>query len=344
MGMAASQARFLGLTARMNNIEFEGQQINQQRTVLANQSANYYSDLLGMTVPVPPSVDSFTKTVYTFNDGAMSNAITSMIADSQNPGTFIISYISKWQDDFAPVSAGNSVITDRRHNASPIPPHTDFFVGATELRVLGGADWNLTDPTEIANRQAQESAWEALLDAKYGNDTWYIRYVTNTTLGTEVPYFYKATDVISAIYDPNTLISLSNINAYTIGSEEKVVENTAIAGCLIEKDSSGRLINLSIPDANAPSGYITYALTTETSTDQDAYNDAMNKYEYEKYTYDQAIENINSKIEIIQAQDKTLELRLKQLDTERTAIQTEKEAVSKVIDTNVKDTFKVFNA
>ena len=65
MGMAASQARFLGLTARKSNVEFEGQQVNQQRTALSNQSASYYSELLGMSVPTPPSVDSFTKTVYT---------------------------------------------------------------------------------------------------------------------------------------------------------------------------------------------------------------------------------------------------------------------------------------
>ena len=80
MGMAASQARFLGLTARKTNVEFEGQQINQQRTTLSNQSANYYNDLLGMSVPTPPSVDDYTKTVYTFEDGALTNQITSMIA------------------------------------------------------------------------------------------------------------------------------------------------------------------------------------------------------------------------------------------------------------------------
>ena len=74
MGMAASQARFLGLTARKNNVEFEGQQINQQRTNLANQTANYYNDLLGMSVPTPPSVDNFTKTVYAdYADGDRTN-------------------------------------------------------------------------------------------------------------------------------------------------------------------------------------------------------------------------------------------------------------------------------
>ena len=112
MGMAASQARFLGLTARKNNVEFEGQQINQQRTTLSNQSANYYNDLLGMSVPTPPSVDSYTKTVYTFNDGALTNTITSLIYDTQaNDGTYKVSYLSQFEDDFSPIAAGTSVVT-----------------------------------------------------------------------------------------------------------------------------------------------------------------------------------------------------------------------------------------
>ena len=70
MGMAASQARFLGLTARKTNTEYEGQQVNQQRTTLANQSSNYYNQLLGMTVPTPPSTQHFTKAIFTFSDVA----------------------------------------------------------------------------------------------------------------------------------------------------------------------------------------------------------------------------------------------------------------------------------
>ena len=93
MGMAASQARFLGLTARKNNVEFEGQQINQQRTALSNESANYYNDLLGMSVPVPPSIDNYTKTTYTFEDGVLMNQITALIA--QNDGTYTIKQSKK---------------------------------------------------------------------------------------------------------------------------------------------------------------------------------------------------------------------------------------------------------
>lgn len=46
MGMAASQARYLGLTARKTNVEYEGQQVNQQRTALARKAQVFLEDFL----------------------------------------------------------------------------------------------------------------------------------------------------------------------------------------------------------------------------------------------------------------------------------------------------------
>ena len=69
MGMAASQARYLGLTARKTNVEYEGQQINQARTALANQSANLFNRLLGLSVPTAPNTTNFTTQQYSFSDG-----------------------------------------------------------------------------------------------------------------------------------------------------------------------------------------------------------------------------------------------------------------------------------
>ena len=68
MGMAASQARFLGLTARKNNTEYEGQQINQQRTSLANQSAGLFNEMLTLKVPTPPLATNYAKTVFVYTD------------------------------------------------------------------------------------------------------------------------------------------------------------------------------------------------------------------------------------------------------------------------------------
>ena len=52
MGISASQGRFLGLTGRKNDVEFQGQQINQARTSLANQSAAVANAANARQVPI----------------------------------------------------------------------------------------------------------------------------------------------------------------------------------------------------------------------------------------------------------------------------------------------------
>ena len=379
MGMAASQARFLGLTARKTNTEYEGQQVNQQRTTLANKSANYYNDLLGMTVPTPPSVEDYTKTTYTFNDGALENSINSLIAQAN--GTYLVSYTRTWQDDNAVVSASSSIVTRSGEDGNYI-----YSVGSKTMRELGSAisfsdesgatlyytkqsdgsyKWVDSDgqdatPTgnvqvnsddeylksltakQIADLTIEEQQYVSMLSEKYGESAegWQVIYRQNTSDSTWVPTFYKKEDLTkdTTIYS-DTGSSQSFIPAYTIGSEKRS-EEVKGATAQLEQDASGRYINITIYDGNGVG--TTYALTTNTVTDQDAYDDAMNQYEYNKSQYDKSVQDINSKIEIIQAQDRTLELRLKQLDTEQEAIQTEMEAVQKVIEKNTGDTFKTF--
>ena len=52
MGISASQARFLGLTGQKNDIEFQGQQINQERMSLANTSSAITTAANAMPVPI----------------------------------------------------------------------------------------------------------------------------------------------------------------------------------------------------------------------------------------------------------------------------------------------------
>ena len=52
--------------------------------------------------------------------------------------------------------------------------------------------------------------------------------------------------------------------------------------------------------------------------------------------------DIDARTAIIQQQDKKLELQLKSIDTEHSAIQTELEALKKVIDNNIKSGFGTF--
>ena len=54
-------------------------------------------------------------------------------------------------------------------------------------------------------------------------------------------------------------------------------------------------------------------------------------------------QEINAKTEIIQQEDRNLELKLQRLDNERTQITTEIEAVDKVINDNIEGSYKTFS-
>ncbi len=83
MGMAATQARYLALSARKTNTEYEGQQLNQQRLNLSNQSADLFNQMLTMSVPTCPDSTDFTTLQYSWSDGIN----TSVISDFYRLGT-----------------------------------------------------------------------------------------------------------------------------------------------------------------------------------------------------------------------------------------------------------------
>ena len=588
MGMAASQARFLGLTARKTNVEYEGQQINQQRTTLSNQSANYYSQLLGMKVPTPPSVADFTKTVYTFQDGNLNNTITAIMA-AEN-GAYKVSYLSSYTDDFSICAAGLTSVV----NSQTAAGDNIYYVGKDQLKPLGKglttagcatnmdgeefrlsdsmalekdgkviqlveadynkicsvigkepqlsdysteglvidyqqtqcyagvalgntyhighmehnlckliwtdtqrsvtnsdgvtltnnragsysltqAGWENTPPDSTTNtlrsrlqdiypdmyqelidlyvdvalylsdhkynstgydiysytlsdtnydhseitidnlHQRWEKFWEDVknlspesiyneahekwqaeydkYDGKYMNSAdysdvydvedklyydgqdeylgslsseqleklydeeeyyreqlnklygtpkngWYVRYLPNTTTGEYYPVFYNGDDMANGVKSEVNGDIHSSVKTYKVGARD-IQNEVKMQNARFEKDTTGRYISITLYDENNLNP-VTYSLTTNTLTDQDAYDDAMNQYEYDKYQYDQSIQEINAKIKIIHSQDKNLELRLKQLDTEQDAISNEMEAVQKVIEKNTESTFKTF--
>ena len=108
---------------------------------------------------------------------------------------------------------------------------------------------------------------------------------------------------------------------------------------LLETDSTGRFVSIRLENDT-----VKYTLNAETITDEDAYTDAMNQYYYQTAQYQKAVADVNAKTSIIQQEDRTLELRLKQLDTERNTLSTEMEAVQKVLGENIERTYKTFNS
>ena len=529
MGMAASQSRYLALTARKTNTEYEGQQINQARTALANQSANLFNRLLDLEVPVAPKKTDYTELQYSFTDGEndsviddwhqlssadpnynyivnhyyYANIYTGAQRYLQDPqvntknevleNKFIDPTVTYNEDGTATLVLKNGttveiepVTNTKTEENAALKESFDTFAEARDLAYRAGAipdgdaygyqdasgTWHffikeeldnlealnptiqqeidanstkyvITDienneyiyepvdsfrenPNKIVDTKLEESLKEYAENAglmKTGNvvDTskifarydeteanWHffnsddfisgnvrdyssevVTYIGNSPTkelpsfteeqATELAqilrdfpessvnqylsfnnngelvyegrgiyafdlygntYYTTESDLYNSINKPHDVtnpIDIQNKLAYYNAQLVKTkIESTNKA--LLETDENGRFTSVKFDDNS-----IVYTLDTEPITDDDAYQDAMNEYTYKVEQYEKTIADINARTSIIQQQDRTLELRLKQLDTEQNALATEMEAVKKVIKDNVEKTFKTFS-
>ena len=98
MGLSASQARFLQLTARRSNLEYQAQQINFERLQLASKledASNEYQDAISNRTMVFSfnSGDGIQKVDITYN--TISTTIIKTIHHIFSSSTFIIRYYLK---------------------------------------------------------------------------------------------------------------------------------------------------------------------------------------------------------------------------------------------------------
>ena len=511
MGMAASQARYLALTARKTNTEYEGQQINQARTALANQSANLFNRLLDLKVPNPPKTTDYTKIQYSYNDGDSDSVLDSwQQLSTKDPNyNYVVNHYyyadlftgaqkqlsdpqihianvlkqKKYQDGTAQISYGYDGVTvkykiqeeenevnyakitkSQAEGDASLKTALNDFAKAKNLAVQDGLPvmdsiygyksgdtWHFylaniqeQDYTRITQamvdadtentlkpylksqgylddaeqltannifgyKNPDTNYWSFIQDdtsadtvAKYigdsvdktdysmsigpafvGNskltelnelivndnvdqvaeltqilkdcpDSSINKYVSLDSQGNLVytgsgiytfdlygkSYYTTEADLQNSAghpYDPTKPIDLQEKLAYYNASyiKTKVEEKNK---ALLETDGNGRFKSVKFDDDS-----VVYTLNTEEVTDEAAYEDAMNRYLYEKNRYEKTIADINARTSIIQKEDRTLELRLRQLDTEQNALKTEMEAVKKVIKDNVESTFKTFS-
>ena len=435
MGLSASQARLLSLTARQSNLEYEGQQINQQRTTLSNESSNYYNSLLEMEVPVPPSSNDYTKIVYSFTIGGNKATIDETLPQEDGNGntTYIISYTTELstigvqentsyktaasakrtegavkeyngtfdEKDTYYLSTMNRVSQDELSELKKTAGTQGYVLGTTgdvdgANTIIIGADgyqiskdqykaitdvdkkkacsFYIPDDGKDVNKQRYVLSYAQIPNEKtfdeYKNQNTIFKYAEGNDKGF---YSYKASSgndytVVDSKYEESFINAGLNMNDYyqyeassgirfvkredvegNLNNQSRTITTFAVStidvtkkntlsGASVEFDSSGRISSITDEEGN------TYTMTASTETDNQAYDDAYNQYEYNQYVYDQKQTEINANIEILQAQDKSLELRLSTLDTQHSAIQTELEAVKKVMSKNIDNSFKTFNA
>lgn len=432
MGMAASQARYLGLTARKTNVEYEGQQINQARVALANQSADAFNQYLTLQAPTPPSTEDYKSTSYVYTDGNKEYTLedyTRNNTDNKYPYVATISY-KDYRYEAAKNTKSGVQIKTNEDNTSRYDDVGNYYpyviMTSNGLKTLRKVDLqpktidldntvNKTVENDLNNQttityNATKKIWEGVtlennpkVDA-YGtgeankylftydkNLNGYVSTTVTNSSGTQealVKYNEttskiellkeyeanaRATDVdklaIQTIKDKygmndsvfyafeegnNTMyISDSDLNAYMKLDYSAINKlNTYFASNVeyTRKENVDAQITFD-PSGSYPAQILIndgssngsdYELSAVTEKDDTAYNEAMKQYEYQCMVYQQTLEEINAKTEKIQQQDKMLELKLRQLDTEQKALQTEMDSVKKVIEKNIESTFKTF--
>ena len=309
MGMAASQARFLSLTARKSNVEYEGQQVNQQRTALANESANLYNKLTSIDVPTPPSTSDYYETVYTFTTTELDNTSTSSTEYTLNSiyttadGTYAnLSYTAyKWQAATTSAYSGD------------INYSYDTSTGDTSISV-SLADGTSAEATEYTY---QPSSVDVTLDLSSGSvDIGGVTFTLDDS-GTQILGGYdESTGTYSYAYDVESLgngkysLTLSitqdedNPDTYTCSiagqTYEAVLQSDGTYQCVITSDGndasddntsydctvSGKYVDA---DGNAISSvsYLSSDFTTYTpsGSTETLYNQAILAYELDGQTY-----------------------------------------------------------
>ena len=436
MGMAASQARYLGLTARKTNVEYEGQQINQARTALGNQSASLWNQMLALSIPTVPSITDYTTLQYSFDDGINNYTISDiqsvehegedgtqynklvtyyffedvykgiettnsnpqvqklvsynkeeiadglkMIGIDDGAGGIGVSYempdgtavtlnpVAEGSDEYDKyIKAGGEItggatlytfgdpaqfilssdlVTPANIGETISKP--TYTISESSKYMLGNSEAKVVDYTDATSLVDQTAVKQIIYDfgeaggittdmvnagqvykyEKNGN----VYYTTEAELNDCIEKTKHKEDEYAISSGVDYQPSLTQYYATTM--KEKV-ENTDYA-IMDDASGSGRYANMKLRNMSTD-----FNLKAEETSNQAAYNDAMNQYYYDLNQYEKQMADINAKTSLIQEQDRTLELRLKQLETEQKALTTEMEAVKGVLQKNVEGTFGTF--
>ncbi len=320
MGLAASQARFLGITARKSNIEYEGQQVNQQRTALAEEVNSLYSQLLSLKVPVAPNTTEFYETDYSFE---LTN--TKDDKGKSYDGKYLVknyymnddgSYYLNTERSYDKTVAVGSVLS----NAS--------------IKNENGYKLNL--PDGVYDLQVAQNS-KNMIDLI--NETYPESPIQDDSL-----YFYRDNTGVTHYIDKKSVESYTegtSITAYT-SSQKNVTETVVFENAKVTLDANNRFqsVQVTVPGGSSS---VTSSVDTTRTYDTEGYEAALRDYTMSKEEYDKAVADLNAQTESLQQEDKVLELRLNQIDTEQNELQTELDAVKAILDKNIEKTFNTFS-
>ena len=298
MGLAASQGRYLCLTARNSDLVYEGQQISQQRLALTNETqqvADKYNEAMNNKIMQANTADGVTQ------------QLTYDILTSQNPysglgmrlvdvnGNVVIpgEYIEVSSKEKQEATDGEEALSNNYNSSKKYSSKEEFiqkyFSDVTGDALTELSSKSLADLCDYYNELYPESELNVVYKDK-----------SNSELVSEGEHVVKDANCMDPIY-------------------------------LQEMLSTGQwLIQQANPNEESGWDDITWQGSSLISEVYYTADDAAAEAEYE------------AAMTKIQKQDKLLELRLEQVQTQQSSVEKEMESVKQIIDKNIEDSFKTF--
>lgn len=378
MGMAASQARLLTITARMHDVEYQAQSIQNAKVQLATKSDEVYQDYL-------EALDATTLTVKDSNGNTISanfnnlwgrNAVDTVInkyAIQDEHGNLIVSEDIK--------EAYDNYMTDKGSNTSSPYAFAIYMIGGTESVKLENLDKDcdevyesLANDSEVVQTTAYKSvksckdSMDKILNGKDYNDLKDEDKEKYDKLE-KTYYNLMYTNYAEKIYNKN--VGANSADDYeNYGIEEYNSEDfnyyvnifrqiQACGGCISITSFDGDLggnaatdgdwlknqlengrFSISKINTDKKTGEVDMS-TTSIATD--SFVGTTTTTTIDKRAYAKAEAEYEHETKAIDAKDKKYDMELSKLETEREALKTEYDSVKKVISDNIERTFGIFS-
>lgn len=299
MGLSANQARFLELTARRGDIEFEAQKINYELlrlTEIGSQASEKYQEAMNNR-----------KLMFSYNNGQGLESVEVSYSNYKNYMNQQLEGLVTSQDKYYLVSSsGNKLIVSSEEER-------DEMIERNKTRIpLDDINNAKNKYNEAVSQGTEGDLDQYTLSLAQIDLTSFQREIETDENGNQVEYYvtkeFKESDfiIVEDLDDADTFQNAIREGIYYFA---KYVEN-----------ETTNEMEFKIQDWSTLGGG---AISDELDTSDDAAAQA----EYEA-TQDK-IQRIN----------KRLDLRLDQLDAEREAIQNELESLEKVIDDNIESSY-----
>ena len=380
MGMAASQARLLTITARMHDVEYQAQSIQNAKIQLATQSDQVYQNYLealdattltikdyeGNTIPANfnnlfgiDSVD--TKDKYALFDDrgrlVVEDDIATAYNDFKNSGAESDAYaFAMWMlnpngcnpEDIDLTDAENTVAADTTNLSDKSEKLSKI------ISDLGEQD--IKDKSDLQN---------AIVDAENSGDAGRVKTLQKALdeyNGLEKSYRYQlyqqnAEKVYNKQYgeDGEGYFDQDDFNYYVrmyneiqqAGGCVSIDEfdgplngDASTDGDWLKNQLSSGKFSISIVNTDKKNGDISFS-TTSTSTDSSLSETTTSTID--KKALAKAEAEYEHETKKIDQKDKKYDMELSKLETEREALKTEYDSVKKVVSDNIERTFGIFS-